>query len=117
MRFADAVVAGGAALALLVACGAPAPRAGTTANQSGAEAAPAEPRVEPSAPTTPSSCDAYVAHYRRCEPVLQPAIMAGDRRSADAEEARVRYFEASAEAPSLPGACEAWDAELSASCP
>ncbi len=112
----------GAAL-VIVGCG------GTTSSAAPASNGPdraderAEPETMVAPPSTPEGqplsveCAAYIAHYRRCEPVLAPSIESGDLRSADAEEAWIRFMLGSPESPGVPTVCRDADATLNASCP
>lgn len=63
------------------------------------------------------SCDEYLALYRRCETHLKPRIMAGDRRSHDAEAARLQYFLGTPEAAALPQSCGSMLDALRVDCP
>lgn len=102
--------------ALLGACGggAAATHEGTT--NTGESAASGSETAEDTTPSGTSSCDAYLARYRRCESVLQPEIMAGERRPVSGEEGWIRYVE-STDRASAPGVCEELERDLPPSCP
>jgi hypothetical protein len=109
-------------LMLTLACSEP-PASASEPASSGAEATPETTAREPVASETPANqpaspeCGAYLAHYRRCEPVIASEIAAGDRRPVHAEESWIRYMEGTAEAPTLPSFCREEEATLSAICP
>lgn len=112
MRCTELVLA-----ALLSACGggAAATHEGTT--NTGESAASASETAEDTTPApTTSSCDAYLAHYRRCESALETGIMLGERRPVSGEEGWIRYVE-STDPASAPGVCEELERDLPASCP
>lgn len=68
--------------------------------------APVEGAPPPLAPPEDASgCEAYLALYQRCEPVLEPEIMAGNRRSYRAERAFVEYLRTTPEGADLERSC------------
>jgi hypothetical protein len=66
--------------------------------------AEAEPRPH-EAPESASDCEAYLALYQRCEPVLEPEIMAGNRRSYRAERAFIDYLKTTPEGAGVEQNC------------
>ncbi len=64
-----------------------------------------------------ASCDQYIALYHRCEPILEPQIMAGDLRPAKAEQGWVEHLMTTPEKEAMPEACAQMLAELRPQCP
>lgn len=90
-----------------------------------AEAPNAPPSPSSTITTTPPAgsltgipvCDEYLSLYQRCETHLKPQIMAGDRRSHDAEAARLQHFLGTPEAAALPQSCRSMLDALQVDCP
>lgn len=73
--------------------------------------------AKPKAITGIEVCDQYLSLYERCEPILRPEIMAGDRRPVPAEKAFFEYLATSVEKEELPEACQELLTELRPKCP
>ena len=77
---------------------------------------------EPGAPleieavTQIPACDEYLSLYRACEPKLESAIMAGDRRTYRAERGGLEYLLTTEERNGLPDACAEMLDALRADC-
>ncbi|MCY1054604.1 hypothetical protein [Nannocystis sp. SCPEA4] len=81
------------------------PAAPSVAAPSGHVATDSSPD-EPIAPIGVPACDAYIAEYTACEPLLKHEIAGGHRRYPRNEAARLRYLHDEAKDPGLADACK-----------
>ena len=64
------------------------------------------PRGRPSGPPTGiAACDAYLDLYEGCEPRLRGEILAGERRTPEAERGWILYIMSTPERASLDQGC------------
>lgn len=73
--------------------------------------------AEPEAITGILVCDQYLSLYERCEPILEPEIMAGDRRPVHAEKGWLEHLAGTPEKAAMPEACQQMLTELRPKCP